>query len=188
MVKLSDVLGLVKLRNLIRIRGLKIDIETQNNKDFFKGAKQEIEELNRHLDSINWIIADIECGKSKYLSIPEVREFEKIKALASQSQNTALSGNAFENKTPTDESSDTLKQGSTLITNSKKNSVVSSRGNPVLCKDWIEISESDWKETDGRTLQIREDVSHDKIIDEGYPIIKYYKFEPQSQEKGGQHG
>lgn len=71
------VLEILKLKCLCRIRGLSLDVENQKNKEFFSGAKQEMEELYRHLDKLKWIIADIECAY-KYLSDDERKLFKRL--------------------------------------------------------------------------------------------------------------
>lgn len=73
-VAVEDTLSLLRLKCLCRIRGLKVDIE---NGYKLGAGLNEYEELLRHLDDLNFIIADIECAK-KYLSKKEKKEFEGI--------------------------------------------------------------------------------------------------------------
>lgn len=68
---------LLKLRIKCRIRGLSLDIENQENKDFYIGAKQEFEILLRHLEKMKYIKADIECAW-KYLNDNERRLYNKL--------------------------------------------------------------------------------------------------------------
>lgn len=74
----KNVLELIKLRLKCRIRGLSIDIENQKNKDYFRGAKEQFEELLRHLETgVTSIKADIECAY-KYLSDDERKLFKRL--------------------------------------------------------------------------------------------------------------
>lgn len=79
-VAVEDTLTLLRLKCLCRIRGLSVDIDnakSENALNYHRGAKAEYEELLRHLDELNFIIADIQCAK-KYLSKEEKKEFEGI--------------------------------------------------------------------------------------------------------------
>lgn len=76
-IGVEDTLSLLRLKCLCRIRGLSIDIKNQPNKEYYGGAKNEYQELYRHLEELKFIIADIECAK-KYLSKEEKKEFEGI--------------------------------------------------------------------------------------------------------------
>lgn len=73
----KTILELIKLRLKCRIRGLSIDIENQKDKDFYRGAKQEFEELLRHLERIDYIKADIKCAW-KYLNNEERNLFTAL--------------------------------------------------------------------------------------------------------------
>jgi len=73
----QELMDLIKLKVKCRIRGLSLDVKTQKNKDFFEGAKQEMEELLRHLENLDYIIADIDCAL-KYLTDEEKSQFCKI--------------------------------------------------------------------------------------------------------------
>jgi len=70
------VLEMIRLRTLCRIRGLGIDIRV-TGKEYFRGAKEELEVLYRHLEELRWIEADIECAK-RYLSEEDYKKFKKI--------------------------------------------------------------------------------------------------------------
>ncbi len=78
------VLELIKLKIICRTRGLKVDVSTQEDKEYFLGAKEEFETFLRHLSDKNqrptlrWIKADIECAK-KYLSDKEKKLFKELK-------------------------------------------------------------------------------------------------------------
>ena len=76
--KNKEIFRLLRIKCNVRMRGLECDIRTQKNKDYFTGALNEYNELYRHLEKIDWIIADIECG-SKYLDEKEKKEFIKLK-------------------------------------------------------------------------------------------------------------
>ena len=71
-----EIMDLLKLKVKCRIRGLSVDIENGYG-DFYKGAKREMEELLRHLESLDYIVADIDCAL-KYLTDKEKSEFCKI--------------------------------------------------------------------------------------------------------------
>ncbi len=75
---INDVLRILKLKLVCRSGGLLIDKKCQKNKEFYDGAYSEIEELNRHLDNIKWIFADIDCAE-KYLSIYEKKDYKELK-------------------------------------------------------------------------------------------------------------
>lgn len=85
---MKDAVNILKLRTKGRIRGLNVDVinekELKSNA-FFRGARNEQEELDRHLTNDNpadnplrWIIADIECA-SKYFSDEEKEELVQLK-------------------------------------------------------------------------------------------------------------
>jgi hypothetical protein len=71
----QEVLEIIRLRLLCRIRGLDTDIANGYPMEL---ARQEILELNRHLENINWIITDIECAKRR-LTDEEEKRFEELK-------------------------------------------------------------------------------------------------------------
>lgn len=75
---IKDILELLKLKCLCRIRGLGIDISNATNKDYFNGSQGEIQELYRHLTKLDYIIADIDCAK-KYLNYDELLAFKYLK-------------------------------------------------------------------------------------------------------------
>jgi len=71
------VLRIIQIKCNCRIRGLSIDIENQKDKDFYRGAKQEYEELLRHLSELKYIKADIKCAW-KYLNDIERKEYYEL--------------------------------------------------------------------------------------------------------------
>ena len=71
-----DVLELMRLKAKCRIRGLEVDLS--NGHKYFESGKQEYEELLRHLEKIDYILADIECAK-KYLTKEEKIDLEILK-------------------------------------------------------------------------------------------------------------
>lgn len=75
---IKDILEILQLKALCRIRGLSIDIENQPNKDYYGGAKNEYQELYRHLEQLKYIIADIDCAE-KYLDNDEKSKFKFLK-------------------------------------------------------------------------------------------------------------
>ncbi len=75
---IKDVLELVKLKALCRIRGLGLDISNQDNKDFYNGGQKEMQELFRHLQKLDYIVADIDCAR-KYLNYDELLAFKYLK-------------------------------------------------------------------------------------------------------------
>lgn len=75
---IKDVLELLKIKCLCRIRGLGIDIQNQDNPEFYKGCQKEMNELHRHLMKLDYIVADIDCA-SKYLNYDELLAFKYLK-------------------------------------------------------------------------------------------------------------
>lgn len=75
---IKDILELLKLKCLCRIRGLGIDIQTQENKEFYNGGQGVIQEFYRHLAKLDYIFADIDCA-SKYLNYDELLAFKYLK-------------------------------------------------------------------------------------------------------------
>lgn len=73
--KIEDTLALIKIKLLCRIRGLDVDISNGHN--YFKSSKQELEELYRHLEKLDYIKADIKCAW-KYLSKEERKQYLKL--------------------------------------------------------------------------------------------------------------
>ena len=76
---IEEILRLLKLKIVCRTRGLTLDIHNQESKDFYIGARKELEEFYRHIADLDlkYLIADIECAK-KYLDTEEIKEFEEL--------------------------------------------------------------------------------------------------------------
>ena len=72
----QEVMDLIKLKVKCRIRGLQLDYASEGGK-YFESGKQEMEELLRHLENLDYIIADIDCAL-KYLTDEEKSQFCKI--------------------------------------------------------------------------------------------------------------
>ncbi len=80
-MKIKEILQLIELRTICRIRGLETDVRVVpiKNKDYFRGAKEEMEVLLRHLDALKWIVADIDCA-TKYLEDDELKKFKYLRS------------------------------------------------------------------------------------------------------------
>lgn len=60
----------------IRCRGLSLDIDTQKNKEFFKGGKEAMEEFKKKLSDFEYIKNSI-ITKGKYMTGLEKRKWLK---------------------------------------------------------------------------------------------------------------
>lgn len=80
---IEEVLELIKLKLICRIRGLQVDINNREDNQYFIGAREEFETFLLHLRdekglTLKWIIADIDCA-TKYLLKAEMERFKEIR-------------------------------------------------------------------------------------------------------------
>lgn len=73
----KEILDKIRFALILRSRGLSVDIETQKEKDYFRGGKEMIDEMIRKLSDIKYIDSFID-GRGKYMS-DEEKKIWKIK-------------------------------------------------------------------------------------------------------------
>jgi hypothetical protein len=71
---IAKVLERISFAMELRKRGYEVDIETQDNKDYFEGAKESIEEFMRKLSDFKYI-TDYIKSKGKYMSDEEKKRW-----------------------------------------------------------------------------------------------------------------
>ncbi len=69
----KDMLEMFKFSLILRSRGLSVDIETQKEKEYFKGGKEMIDEMIRKCEK-NYLINFIH-SKGKYMTVEEKKKW-----------------------------------------------------------------------------------------------------------------
>lgn len=85
--KEKDVLELIKFNLVYRIRGNNVDIETQENKDYFRGMQDGYRELLGKCRDIKYLISAV---NKKYLNDDEKKVFEELRNRIYRSQRTSV--------------------------------------------------------------------------------------------------